>query len=90
MMLQASELGLGTVWVCYFKPDILSQEFNLSANLEPVNMNTGDFFMQQTDASMKPVNILVIGYADEEPADPDRHGKTRIPLDTLVAYEKFS
>ena len=71
MMLQASELGLGTVWVCYYKPDILSQEFNLPANLEPVN-------------------ILVIGYADEEPADPDRHGKTRIPLDTLVAYEKFS
>lgn len=71
MMLQASELGLGTVWVCYFKPDILSQEFNLPANLEPIN-------------------ILVIGYADEEPADPDRHGKTRIPLDTLVAYEKFS
>lgn len=71
MMLQASELGLGTVWVCYFKPDILSQEFNLPANLEPVN-------------------ILVIGYADEEPADPDRHRKTRIPLDTLVAYEKFS
>lgn len=70
MMLQASELGLGTVWVCYFKPDILSQEFNLSENLEPVN-------------------ILVIGYADEEPADPDRHGKTRIPLDTLVAYEKI-
>ena len=71
MMLQASELGLGTVWVCYFKPDILSQEFNLPENLEPVN-------------------ILVIGYADEEPADPDRHGKTRIPLDTLVAYEKIS
>lgn len=71
MMLQASELGLGTVWVCYFKPDILSKEFNLPENLEPVN-------------------ILVIGYADEEPADPDRHGKTRIPLDTLVAYEKFS
>ena len=70
MMLQASELGLGTVWVCYFKPDILSQEFNLPANLEPVN-------------------IIVIVYDDEEPADPDRHGKTRIPLDTLVAYEKI-
>ena len=23
MMLQATELGLGTVWVCYFKPDVL-------------------------------------------------------------------
>ena len=65
MMLQASELGLGTVWVCYFKPDILSQEFNLPENLEPVN-------------------ILAIGYADEEPADPDRHGKTRIPLETQI------
>ena len=23
MMLQAAELGLGSVWVCYFKPDVL-------------------------------------------------------------------
>lgn len=23
MMLEATELGLGTVWVCYFKPDII-------------------------------------------------------------------
>ena len=37
-MLQATELGLGSVWVCYFKPDILRQEFNLPANLEPVNI----------------------------------------------------
>ena len=22
MMLQATELGLGSVWVCYFKPDV--------------------------------------------------------------------
>ena len=27
MMLQATELGLGTVWVCYFKPDVLREEF---------------------------------------------------------------
>ena len=26
MMLQATELGLGTVWVCYFNPDVLRQE----------------------------------------------------------------
>ena len=36
MMLQATELGLGTVWVCYFNPDVLRQEFDLPANLEPV------------------------------------------------------
>ncbi|MCK0088962.1 DNRLRE domain-containing protein [[Clostridium] symbiosum] len=29
---------------------------NCELNLEPVNMNTGDFFMQQTDASMKELN----------------------------------
>ena len=47
MMLQATELGLGTVWVCYFKPDVLRKEFTLPDNLEPIN-------------------ILVIGYSDEE------------------------
>ncbi|WP_167956323.1 nitroreductase family protein [Anaerosporobacter faecicola] len=38
MMLQATELGLGSVWVCYFKPDVLSKEFNLPENLEPINI----------------------------------------------------
>lgn len=37
-MLQATELGLGTVWVCYFKPDIIKKEFQLPENLEPVNI----------------------------------------------------
>lgn len=38
MMLQATELGLNTVWVCYFKPDVISAEFNLPKNLEPINI----------------------------------------------------
>jgi len=38
MMLQATELGLGTVWVCYFKPDVIKKEFNLPDNLEPINI----------------------------------------------------
>ena len=38
MMLQATELGLGSVWICYFKPDVLREEFHLPANLEPVNI----------------------------------------------------
>lgn len=70
MMLAATELGLGTVWVCHFKPDIIKQEFNLPEQLEPIN-------------------ILVIGYADEVPAAPDRHTRTRIPLSELVYYEKW-
>ena len=38
MMLEATELGLGTVWVCYFKPDVIKQEFNLPDTLEPINI----------------------------------------------------
>ena len=70
MMLQATELGLGSVWVCYFKPDVLRREFDLPTNLEPVN-------------------ILVIGYAGENFADPERHSQTRIPISELVSYESL-
>lgn len=38
MMLEATELGLGTVWVCYFNPDIIRKEFDLPNNLEPINI----------------------------------------------------
>lgn len=38
MMLQATELHLGTVWVCYFKPDVLKEELNIPDNLEPINI----------------------------------------------------
>ncbi|XCP83465.1 nitroreductase family protein [Roseburia hominis] len=70
MMLQATELGLGTVWVCYFKPDVLRAEFNLPENLEPVN-------------------ILAVGYSDDEPADTSRFDTQRIPMSQLVSYEKL-
>ena len=68
MMLQATESGLGSVWICYFKPDVISREFGLPDNLEPVN-------------------ILAVGYSDEEAADPERHSQTRIPVEELVSYE---
>ena len=68
MMLQATELGLGSVWICYFKPDVIRKEFGLPDHLEPVN-------------------ILAVGYSDEEAADPERHSHTRIPVDELVSYE---
>lgn len=38
MMLAATALGLGTVWICYFKPDVLRREFDLPDGLEPVNI----------------------------------------------------
>lgn len=38
MMLEATQLGLGSVWICYFKPDVLKAEFQLPDGLEPVNI----------------------------------------------------
>lgn len=38
MMLEATELGLGTVWICYFKADVLKKELALPENLEPINI----------------------------------------------------
>ena len=38
MMLQATELGLGSCWICWFKPDVIREEFRLPDQLEPVNL----------------------------------------------------
>lgn len=66
MMMEAASLGLGSVWICYFKPGIIKREFNIPDNYEPVN-------------------ILAIGYADEEPASPERHSGQRIPISSLTS-----
>ncbi|HEY4784522.1 MAG TPA: nitroreductase family protein [Bacteroidales bacterium] len=36
MMLQATELGLATCWVCNFNASVLKQNFNIPGNIEPV------------------------------------------------------
>lgn len=38
MMLLATELGLGSLWICAFNADILAQEFDLPATRVPVNI----------------------------------------------------
>lgn len=38
MMLQATELDLGTLWVCHFNPEVLKKEFDIPESLEPVNI----------------------------------------------------
>lgn len=38
MILQAEELGLDSIWVCYFKPDVLATEFSLPEGVEPINI----------------------------------------------------
>ena len=36
LMLQATELGLATCWICNFNPEILKRNVNLPANVEPI------------------------------------------------------
>lgn len=36
MMLEATELGIGSTWVMYFVPEAVKTEFKLPSNLEPV------------------------------------------------------
>lgn len=68
MMFEATQLDLGTLWVCWFDPAVIKKEFNIPDNLEPMN-------------------ILAIGYSSGLPASPDRHDKTRNPIENTVFYE---
>ncbi len=38
MILAATDLGIDSIWVCYFDPKILSQEFNIPAGYEIINI----------------------------------------------------
>lgn len=38
MMMEATELGLGSVWVCYFQSEVIKKEFCLPDNMEPINI----------------------------------------------------
>jgi len=38
LMLAATDQGLGSVWICYFKPDVIRKEFDLPENLIPINI----------------------------------------------------
>lgn len=68
MMLEATQQGLGSLWVCWFKPDVLRQALDIPEGWEPVN-------------------LLALGYADGEPASPERHATLRKPLEETVWYK---
>jgi nitroreductase len=38
MMLAATDQGLGTLWMTYFDPKIIREEFNIPEKLEPLNI----------------------------------------------------
>lgn len=73
MMMEATDLGLGSVWVCYFKPDVIRKEFNLPDYLEPVNI----------------LGIGYADTSSELALSPNRHNdmKFRKPLSNTVFYE---
>ena len=73
MMMEATYLGLGSVWVCYFKPDILKAEFKIPDNLEPVNI----LVLGYADTSR------------EKALSADRHAKMRNALSAMVSFEKL-
>lgn len=70
MMLEATELGLGSVWICYFKPDVIKKEFSLPDTLEPVNILAIGYAKEEVEAA----------------SDSERHKDMRIPLNELVRY----
>ena len=65
MMLQATELGLGTVWIGYFDPNIVKQEFNLPKNINPINILAIGYAAGKVsspdrhDAARKPLTDIV-------------------------------
>jgi len=66
MLLQATELGLGTLWICHFDPAIIRQEFKLPDNLAPVNILCLGYAAgeakspERHDAARKPLSEIVI------------------------------
>lgn len=53
MMLESASLGLGSVWICYFKPDVLRTAFDIPENLIPVNILAVGYPSEDTEKSPK-------------------------------------
>jgi nitroreductase len=64
LTLQATELGLGTCWVCNFNPVILKRNLNLPENIEPIVIIPLGYPADQADSDRhilkrKPLNEFV-------------------------------
>lgn len=40
MMMEATEQGLGTCWVCHFKPEVAQEQFNLPKGVYPITCSS--------------------------------------------------
>lgn len=67
MMLQATELGLGSVWIGYFDPKVIKKEFNIPESIEPINILAIGYNLGETASPdrhnklRKPLSELIIG-----------------------------
>lgn len=65
MMIEATELGLGSVWIGNFAPDIIREDFGLTDTLEPVNIlaigysDEGDADPERHSQTRIPIKELV-------------------------------
>lgn len=65
MMLQITDLGLGSIWVMYWDPERMKQEFELPQNLEPVALLIAGYKAQeahprQGHLTSKPIEAILI------------------------------
>ncbi len=61
MMLAAADLGLDSVWICYFKPDILRRILNIPDSLEPINILAIGYSGEKPAKKVrKPLDELVV------------------------------
>ncbi|MDO5516485.1 MAG: nitroreductase family protein [Clostridium sp.] len=51
MMLEAADLGLGSVWIGYFDPEIIRREFKLPEEIEPINILAVGYASKNTEAA---------------------------------------
>ncbi|AVK49356.1 nitroreductase [Clostridium sp. MF28] len=72
MMLQATELGLGSVCIGIFDAKIIKECFNIPDNIEPINILAIGYSAVE---------------AESKAASPDRHIETRKSLNETVFYE---
>lgn len=67
MMLEATELGLGSVWICHFNPEKLRINFNIPENIEPVNILALGYAAEEAaspdrhDTLRVPIDQLILG-----------------------------
>ncbi len=60
MMMEATDLGLGSCWICNFNPDVLKKELSIPENLEPVNILLAGYASGEgNEKSRRPLSSFV-------------------------------